>query len=185
MSEKEVEIRVILESPDSALSTIEEKGDLVGEFEQKDSYFVPKDKNFFEEDPTREYLRVRQDEEVNELGYHICHFDDNGSLLYTEEYETEIGDAKTLKELLQELGMELKVIVKKRRQVFHCQGFELVVDRIEGLGHFLEIETKDIEGSAEEKREKCFQFLEELDLDWEKAPEMGYPDMILGEGSRG
>lgn len=187
-----MEIRVVLDRPDSAMGMLEEKCGLAGDLEQEDSYFVPPDRDFFKEDPTRKYLRVRHEIEgeeggagkgKGELGYYLCHFEDDGSLLYSEEYETEMGDPETTIELLQNLGMELKVTVRKRRKVFNYHGFELVVDRIEGLGYFLEIEVKDVEGSVEEKKEKCLQVLEKLNLDWSRAPEKGYPDMVLEEKS--
>lgn len=71
--------------------------------------------------------------------------------------------------------------VNKRRQIFSYEGFELVIDQIKQLGYFLEIEAKDVAGSVREKKEKCFQLLEQLGLEWQQAPEQGYPDMILDQ----
>ncbi len=179
MSSEEVEIRVVLDDREEAEEVIKEKADLKEEIRQVDSYFVPEGRDFFEVDPTKEYLRVREDETKNEIGYHLCHFDEDGSLSYTEEWETEIGDAGTMKELLRKIGMVDKVVVDKRRKIFVYHGFELVLDHIEGLGYFLEVEAKDVEGSVEEKRKKCFDVLEDMGLKWKPAPDTGYPDMIL------
>jgi len=177
--EQEVEIRVTLNQPEQALKKIKEKAEAKEKIKQKDDYFIPPNKDFFEEEPTRKYLRVRQEENQQQLGYHVCQFEDDGSLLYTEEYETKIGDAETVIQLLEQLGMRLKVTVNKQRYVFRYCGLELVVDRIKQLGCFLELEAKDISGTAQEKKKRCWQLLETLNLDWDSAPEQGYPDMIL------
>ncbi len=179
MPSEEVEIRVVLEDQEEALEVLRKKADLKEELRQVDSYFVPEDRDFFDEDPTEEYLRVREDDSREEVGYHLNHLDEDGSLLYTDEWETEVGDAETMKKLLEKIGMLEKVVVDKRRKVFEYGDFELLLDHIEGLGYFLEVEAKDVEGSVEEKRDKCFDVLESLDLDWNPAPDMGYPDMLL------
>ncbi len=181
MSSEEVEIRVVLKNREKAEKVIKKEAELKEEIRQVDSYFVPEGKDFFEVDPTKEYLRVREDETSNEIGYHLCHFDKDGSLSYTEEWETEIGDAETMKELFEKIGMVKKVVVDKRRKVFEYNGLELVLDHIEGLGHFLEVEAKDVGGSVKEKRKKCFDVLEDMGLKWKPAPDMGYPDMLLEE----
>lgn len=176
-----MEIRVVLKQPQAAIAKLDKELGISKKRKQTDHYFVPSHKDFFKEKPTREYLRLRQEEGNNQLGYHLCHFEENGSLSSTEEYETEVGDAQTARKLLQKVGMELKVIVDKQRQYYNYQGFELALDHIKQLGYFLEIEAKNVGGSVEEKRQKCFQLLDRLDLDWEQAPKQGYPDMVLQE----
>ncbi len=181
---EEVEIRVRIKNPGEAAKKLGEKAVFKEEIKQEDIYFTPEQKDFFEEKPTDKYLRIRktvyQDKKTNEIGFHQCYFEEDGSLLYTEEHETEIEDSKKMTELLEKLGYRVKVRVTKKRRIYRYKGFELVLDKIEELGSFLEVEAREeVIGKPEKKKKKCFQILEDFDLNWEKAMDDGYPDMLL------
>jgi len=181
---EEVEIKVILKNSDDVISFLNEKAKFVKEKNQKDEYFVPIHKDFFSVNPTKEYLRVRYEEEKNHFGYHFCHFEDDGSLLKTDEYETKVENPEIISEILKKLDMIHKVTITKHRKFYDYKNFEILIDYIEELGYFLEIEAKKIDGSIKNTKEQCYKILEELGAEWEKAPNMGYPDMLLEKQNR-
>ena len=78
---------------------------------------------------------------------------DNGSSLLTfkgsskheediawQEWETKIEDEEVLKKLLLSNGLEKVVCIEKNRQTYKLDNFEINIDKIKGLGSFVEVE---------------------------------------------
>ncbi len=179
--QEEIEIKVIIMNPDEVEAILRKKAKFIKEKKQKDEYFVLDHRDFFRENPTKKYLRIRYEPEENSIGYHYCHFNEEGSLLKTDEYETKIENPEIMHEILERIGIKRKVTVTKHRKYFHYEDFEIVIDNIKELGFFLEIEAKIINDSLEKTKEKCYKVLEKLGIKWKKAPNTGYPDMILNQ----
>lgn len=185
--EEEVEIKVVLKNPDDVEKHLNNIAKFVKELDQIDEYFVPKGRDYFSENPTKEYLRLRSNKghsDKNKIGYHFCHFSPDGSLLKTDEYETFVSDGKIMKTILKNLGAVSRVTVTKQRKTFDYKDFEIVLDHIKELGYFLEVEAKRSFGSLEETKKQCYAVLDELNAKWEKAPNMGYPDMVLAKSKK-
>lgn len=176
---EEVEIKVKLKNPGGAIKFLDENAEFVKSKSQKDDYFVPQNNDFFGEDPTKEYLRVRFEGEKNNIGYHFCHFDDKGRLLKTDEYESKVENPEMVEEILNKIGIIKRVSVEKNRKTYKYNDYEIVVDEIKNLGWFMEIEAGEIKESIEKTKEECYNLLKKFNIDWEEAPNMGYPDMIL------
>jgi len=185
---EEIEITVFLKNPEEVKKILGKIAKFKKEKNQKDDYFVPKTRDFFQEKPTKEYLRIRCQEGKSEIAYHFCHFQKNGNLLKSDEYETEIKDPKTMVEILEKLGFVKKVTVTKHREYYLYKNFEICVDQVKELGCFLEVEAINSTESPEKTLKQCFKVLDEIGAKWEKTSEGGYPDKILrkmgGEGGR-
>jgi adenylate cyclase, class 2 len=177
--QEEIEIKVFLKNPEEVKATLKKLAKFIKEKTQKDEYFVPQHKDFFAQKPTREYLRVRSEDGKNNVGYHFCHLDKDGSLIKTDEYETTITNPEMMVVILKKLGMQHRVTVTKHRTYFEYKGFEVLVDHIEELGYFMEIEAKDARGTIKQTKETCYALLDEFGATWEKTPNQGYPDMLL------
>lgn len=178
---EEVEIKVKIIDPEKVEEVLKNKTEFIKEKEQRDEYFVPINKDYFNENPTKEYLRIRHDEQNRKyvLAYHYCHFGEDGRLLKTDEYETEISDPDIMRKILEMIGMKHKVTVKKYRRYYRYKDFEILLDKVEGLGWFMEVEATNSSEPPEKVKEKCYKVLEELGVKWEEAPNTGYPDMML------
>ncbi|MCC7570513.1 class IV adenylate cyclase [Candidatus Micrarchaeota archaeon] len=124
---------VFLKNPKEVQKKLNEIASFIKEKNQKDKYFVPKNRDFFQEKPTKEYLRIRHQEGHSKLAYHFCHFQNNGDLLKSDEYETEIKDPKTMTEILEKLGFIKKVTVTKHRKYYEYKNFEVLIDYIKEL----------------------------------------------------
>ena len=175
---EEIEIRVKLKNPKEAEKKLSSKAKFVEKIDQKDEYYVPAHRDFFEEDPTSRYLRIRFEEGRNEIGFHVCHYED-GEMVSADEYETEVEDPEEMREILKGLGMKNKVTVKKRRKVFETENHEIVIDQVEDLGCFMEIEVKKRTKTKRKAKKGCFKLLKELDLQHKRIPEGGYCDKLL------
>lgn len=178
---EEVEIKVFLDNPKQVEEKLKKVSRFLKEKTQVDEYFTPKHKDFFKEKPVTEYLRVRTEDKKSNLGYLFCHFDKDGRLLKTDEYELKIEDTKMASTILNKLDMKLVVTVTKTRKYFDYKDFEVLLDHIKELGFFIEVEAKKMLGSLEETRNKCYEVLKEINADWHETPNMGYPLMILNK----
>jgi len=91
-----------------------------------------------------------------------------------------IEDPKSLKEvLINSIGV--KVIVKKRREIYYLQNVKFHIDSIEGLGTFIEIEAGNILAnlSNEELYKQCKYYLEEFNIPVTDLIDWSYSDMLL------
>lgn len=164
MPNKEIELKYKIDNP----KTIEErlsklKAKFVKEFRGIDSYFlVPENTNGMK------YLRVREKDGKSRLDYHYVN-----STLDTDEWETEIEDCETMKEILRKIGHTDDVIVDKMRKVYNYKNSEIVIDNVKGLGYFVEIESPSEKELFEIEKEMGFK--KEMQI-WDK----GYPDMVRG-----
>lgn len=181
MKNIEIEIQAKIKDPQKTEKKLKEKCEFVGGRKQTDKYFVPSDRDFFSKKQPVEYLRVREEKGKNHLMYCFLHFGEDGWLKKTDEYETEIDDPAITEEILKKIGCILKVIVKKERKYFNCGNFEVVLDKIENLGNFIEVEAKKDLGGEERTKKACLGFLNDLGVDYEMRKDMGYPNMIYGK----
>lgn len=180
---KEIEIKVILKNKIKVLLFLNKKAKKIEEKEQKDTYFIMPDKNFFKENPVRRYLRVRSQKKSGSLDYHFCHLDDDGNLLWTDEYETIIEDPKMMIKIFENLGLVNYIEVNKKRSVYDYKGFQISIDEIKGLGTFIEVEflTREKLTKAKNKliKDECWAILYETGAEWINAPNLGYPDLLV------
>jgi predicted adenylyl cyclase CyaB len=176
---EEVEIKVILKNPKEVEEKLRKICKFVKEKNQFDEYFTPKHKDFFKENPVLEYLRVRHEAGKNTMEYMFCHFDKDGWLKKTDEYELKVDDPKMASIILKKLDMVHKVDVTKNRKCFDYNDFEISIDFIKELGYFIEVEAKKIFSSLEDTKKRCYEVLNEIGADWEQNKNMGYPLMIL------
>lgn len=94
-----------------------------------------------------------------------------------QEFETEV-DGDSTRSILIALGFFESGIVRKRREIFSCQGMTIALDSVEGLEEFIEIE-KQAETNIEEHRNQIFEFLESLGIRKEDSIRTSYLEMVL------
>lgn len=175
---KEVEIQAIIKNPGEIEKKLRKIGKFIGARRQVDKYFVPPCRDFFATDPPLEYLRVRFEKGKNHLNYSFLHFNKNGYLQETDEYETLVANPKVAEEIFQKIGMINRVTVVKTRKYFNCGNFEVTLDRVENLGNFMEVEAKKNFGGIEKTKKSCLNFLKSLNIKYEIKSQMGYPRML-------
>lgn len=181
---EEVEIKVILKNPEEVEEKLKQIAKFVKEKEQKDEYFTPQHEDFFDVDPPLEYIRVREEGGTANIEYQFLHFDDDGTLLKTDEYETNVDNPEMMKIILKKLDMRHKVTVTKLRKTYEYKDFEVMIDHIKELGYFIEVEAK-VNGDIKETRKRCYDVLEEIGAEWEGGKNLGYPLMVLeNEGDK-
>lgn len=177
MFEVEVKLRA---AHDTVRPVLERHGaTAMGALEQVDTYYDAPHRDFGETD---EALRVRREESDDEATVKLTY---KGPLVDTEsktreEFETVVGDGETIRELLEALGFEPAATVRKHRERFALEGYTVALDRVAGLGEFVEVETAvDTEEGVEAAREGASDLLATLDLDPDEQIRTSYLGLLL------
>ncbi len=66
-----------------------------------------------------------------------------GEVKIREEIEAELQDPEKFRRILEKLGFMEVATIAKKRLVYSYDGCEILIDHVNGLGKFLEIECKD------------------------------------------
>ncbi|MEZ5195731.1 MAG: class IV adenylate cyclase [Bacteroidales bacterium] len=75
----------------------------------------------------------------------------------------------------------VKVVVKKERRIFFIENIKFHLDKVEGLGTFVEIEAIDLEGNIGKEKllEQCQRYLEKFKIKDDELVSISYSDMLL------
>ncbi len=142
--------------------------DFKGTDEQTDTYFrVPKGR-----------LKLREGKIENNLIYYER--TDQAGPKNSFFKLVRVDDAGGLKEALtQSLG--IKVVVRKRREIYFIRNVKFHIDEVPGLGAFVEIEAGNLHQDlpADYLREQCEQYLRDFGIGEDDLVSVSYSDMLL------
>lgn len=179
----EVEVKVKIENFEEIKEKVSKIGKLIKSIRQIDEYYIPCHKDFFAQKPQpTEWLRIRTnpDKVIFEYDRSINKKAD-GEQDCAQEYETEISNPDEFKKILGFLKFKKVITVDKQREYWDCGNIEAALDKIEGLGHFIEAEANGDFKSNEEAKKACFKFLENLGIKNPASLQInkGYPVLFL------
>ena len=80
------------------------------------------------------------------------------------EMTVKIDDPKQMEQILSALGLALSAQVKTQRAKYCWEGVIIALDRVEGLGRFIEVEAES-SGEYEEQKRKVMSAMSKLGLD--------------------
>lgn len=181
----EVEIKIKVDNFEKIKAKVEAVGKLIKSIRQVDDYFIPTHRDFFAQKPHPiEWLRIRTnpDKVIFEYDKSI-NKKENGEQECAEEYETEISNPEEFRKILNFLDFKKVITVDKQREYWDCGNLEIALDRIAGLGDFIEVEAKgNFENTANAKK-ACLNFLEELGIKNAENFQInkGYPVLLLAK----
>ena len=101
--------------------------------------------------------------------------------LYSDEQETEISDFVTAQKILNKLGFEKMVVLKNLKRIYRYNSYEVVLEKVEDLGVFLEVELKRniSESNVISEKEKIHTFINALKVDCSSELNCGKPELYL------
>ncbi len=143
----------------------------VGVDEQTDTYF----------NTSNGRLKMRQGPIENALIYYYR--ENKAGPKLSEVKLLPLGDdAGTLKELLTK-AHGIKVIVKKKREIWFIDNVKFHIDEVEKLGSFVEIEAIDIDGSIglEKIKEQCYFYLQQFNIGEDDLLTHSYSDLLMNQ----
>lgn len=172
MSFLNVEIKARCADPDHIREyLVANNADFKGVDEQTDTYFnVPAGR-----------LKLREGNIENNLIFY--HRPDQAGPKNSNFNLVPIAHGEQTKALLT-AALGVKVVVKKRREIFYLDNVKLHLDTVPSLGSFVEIEAGNMIGgrSQEELSEQCHFYLRAFNIAEADLIEVSYSDMLLGRG---
>ncbi len=164
-----VEIKASCSHPEHIRQYLIENGaEFRGTDEQTDTYFnTPKGR-----------LKLREGNIENNLIYYER--DDLAGPKSSHFNLVKISDATAMKETLTRC-LGIKVIVKKKREIYYIRNVKFHLDEIAGLGSFVEIEAGNLLAPIlpEELKEQCDYYLTQFGIDHADLIKTSYSDMLL------
>lgn len=88
----------------------------------------------------------------------------------------------TLKEILK-LSLGILIEVKKQREIYFIDNVKFHLDYVESLGHFVEIEAIDLDGSIgkEKLHQQCQHYIDLFKLSEKDFISVSYSDLLLND----
>lgn len=183
---KEIEIKFQLDTSNMDLlkNWLEKNTNYEGEVSYTDYYLDNPDSTFFYMafggyKDILQFIRVRMSSEKNFVCYKNRHITDDGKTLYCDEYETEVKDGNISLKIFNALGYTKQIILKKKRKTYTTKSFDIVIDNVDGLGIYVEVELKDHEMDGISQIHK---FLKDIGIKKIKQFDRGYICMKVNPG---
>ncbi|MFD1684509.1 class IV adenylate cyclase [Halobellus litoreus] len=99
-----------------------------------------------------------------------------------EEHETAVADGDAAAAIVEGLGFESAAVVEKEREFFSLDGYTVTLDRVDGLGEFVEVEAEvDEDADVDSVRDGAFAVLRRLGLDPDEQIRTSYLGLLLDE----
>lgn len=179
---KEIEVLVKINEDVNKVKEAFEKFEYIGtELVIDEYYYDPKRSNLKPDSNNQlsECLRLRQKGKKQIITYKDDVFD-NGKWLYSNEYETEVNSIDIIKEILNRLGLKKLLMVKNNKSTYKFNDYEIVLEDVEDLGYFMEVEycTSD-DVDIKKVKSEIQKFIDDLNLNVSEELNMGKPEMIL------
>lgn len=179
---KEIEILVEINEDIEKVLKVFEKFEYIDTQTVIDEYYYdPKRDNLKPDNNNQlsECLRLRKKGNKQFITYKDDVFED-GKWLYSNEYETEVESINMIKEILNRLGLKELLIIKNKKKIFKYEEYEIVLEDVENLGYFMEVEycTSD-DVDVKEIKSDIQKFIDSLELNVSEELNMGKLEMLL------
>jgi adenylate cyclase, class 2 len=148
---REIEVRIRLENDQKTelLKWLEEKAVFKGDEEHLEYYLNNPNETFFYQTKqgfkdAKDYMRVRFSEKGDSVCLKRFEIDlETSKSKNIDEIEYKVSSGEESLKLFEAVGFTEKTKVSKRRKKYDYKNFEVVLDEVEGLGFFAEVEIKN------------------------------------------
>jgi len=176
--ETEIKVKISEDEYNTLKSFLDKNAEFVKNNHQLDTYYEPTYRKFVPEDMSQsvdEWLRIGERGNRTILNYKHWHEDK-----YCDEYEVEIDNKENLDKIFGVLGLNKIAVVDKVRLTYLYLGkYEIALDFVKDLGHFVEIEVKKYESSALEEYDNLISLTKELNINLANIDKRGYPYHVI------
>ncbi|KTG11287.1 adenylate cyclase [Haloprofundus marisrubri] len=183
----EVELKVRADHDDVRERLAALDAEELGGVAQADTYYDAPHRDFAETDEAFRIRRERRtDAMADEDAAETAKVTYKGPLVEAEsktreEFETGVDDGETMAGVLEGLGFEPAAVVEKQREYFRVDEYTVVLDDVDGLGEFVEVEREAEESEVESVREGATAVLRELGLDPDDQIRTSYLGLLLSK----
>lgn len=178
--EVEVKLEIDVDEYQRLKDVLGKEARFVSEEVQRDTYLSPKNNNYFDEEFPYKWLSMRSRGGKNILNFKHYYPEGAERHTYCDEYETDVAEPDRMMDILGALDIEKVVeVVKRRLKYIYKEDFEVALDEVDGLGHFIEIEALKDLGGIEETRRRVVAVIESLGIRDYRQDLRGYPFLVL------
>jgi len=142
MKDTEIEIQVKVDRVTNLIAFLKNNAKHLRSTHQIDEYYTPKHRNFISPRPIKEWLRLRCAENESSITYKNWVYGKSGKSWHCDEYETKIESLDQMRKIFKVMNFKLLIKVNKKREIWKHKAFEISIDKVKGLGKFIEIEYK-------------------------------------------
>ncbi len=175
----EIEIKVKIENIEPLISFLKKNAKFKSEERQIDEYFTPYHRDFLSVRPAKEWLRLRDENGKYTINYKNWYTANDGKPVHCDEFQTSIKDIDQMKKLFNALNFKPIVKVDKNRKIWDYEDYEISVDRVIGLGNFVEIEFKEKSNNPKKVTNEMIEFLKKIGVGKIQGNYQGYPFLLL------
>lgn len=183
MKKIEIELKLSLKNVDALIKNLNKIALFKGEYNEKDTYYVPAHRNFINKKPIFEWLRIRdfdkEGRKVSVLNYKNFGEDVKEDTISCEEFETEFKNSEILRDIFNHLNIKEIIVVDKKRKNYDYKETIISIDIVEELGEFIEIEFNGLTENEEKVKEYLYEVLKEIGADVGQPIFKGYPELLL------
>ncbi|MBU1007764.1 class IV adenylate cyclase [Candidatus Dependentiae bacterium] len=189
---KEIEVKIQITKNDllKLSKWLKVNARFTGDMSQTDYYLNNPKAPFFYSSEWRgkdcdNYLRIRKTSKKSFLCLKYVHRGEKGQCLYCDEYEVVIDNAEDTLQLMKAAGFVDITILKKQRETYLYDIFEIAIDTVSDLGVFVEVELKKEVINYEVGHQLIYDLLRTIGLTKFKLQPQGYvhqlwnPDLDL------
>lgn len=175
---KEIEVKAYLKNKNEVFKKLEKLGCVLSEpIRQVDTVYtrIPA-KNVEEYLKNDHFVRIREKSD----GKFIFTVKKplSKEVLTKAEHETEVKNREETEQALFLMGYQVANKVIKVRRTTNCNGFEICIDEVEGMGSFVEVE-KMSDGDVDMVRKDVYDFLLSLGVSPEDEVRKGYDILAI------
>ena len=147
---------------------VEHNAEFKGVDEQTDTYF----------NVSRGRLKLREGNIENNLIYYER--DDQAGPKSSRFHLVKVEDAAGLKDVMTR-STGIKVVVRKKREIYYIMNVKFHIDQVDGLGSFVEIEAGNIlaDLSADELKAQCDFYMDAFRIGEDDLVMNSYSDMLM------
>ena len=179
---KEIEVLVEVHEDIKKMKKLLSKFEYVGTKTVIDEYYYDPKRDDLKPDANNKLfncLRLR----AKDKEYMITYKDDvyeNGTWIYSNEYETKIDSITVGRKILKKLGLVKFIEIYNEKDTYICDQYEIVLENVKDLGLFMEVEFCTEEDVDVKKiKRKIQKFIDDLGIRTSKELNMGKPEMYL------
>jgi adenylate cyclase, class 2 len=173
--EVEIKIPVSKKIFENVRRFLKKKAKFVSSSSEIDKYFNPTHRSFLKKVHPTEYLRVRFSGSNGSITYKNVYLNKKGERTHSNEHESEVSDPSSVVQILKDLDFDNFLTVEKDREEYIYNNiFEVDLDKVKGLGYFIEVESVANEGGVAAAIKRVRDFAQKLGLNPNKPDMKGY-----------
>lgn len=170
----EIEVKARLSNPEQTIAALKAQGCSLSEpVTQDDKVFLRQGLDYAQSRGKEIFLRLRQQKDQTIFTLKRA----KSNELDCVEKEVTVSDGEKMEQILELLGYALVMRIRKTRRKGLCDGYEVCLDEVDGLGSFIELEKMTDEPAAEVQTQ-MFSWLTSLGIAESDRVTQGYDTLL-------